>query len=149
MSTSHKTLDHVRTYHAELTGIRRDLHANPELGLDTPRTADLVARQLESWGIEVHRGVGGHGVVGVLRSGNDLRSIGLRADMDALPIAESTGRMDRGRSPSSWRCSRKISTASRSKLRSSPSSQRANRLRLRRYERWVESVNLLSSILRA
>src|SRR5215470_2046537 len=91
MSTSSKTLDRVRTYHAELTGIRRDLHANPELGLDTPRTADLVARQLESWGIEVHRGVGGHGVVGVLRASNDLRSIGLRADMDALPIAESTG----------------------------------------------------------
>lgn len=81
----------VRGYHAELTGIRRDIHANPELGLETHRTADLVARLLESWGIEVHRMVEGAGVVGVLRSGNGLKRIGLRADMDALPIHEATG----------------------------------------------------------
>ena len=83
--------ERLRTYHAELTGIRRDLHANPELGLDTHRTADVVAGLLTSWGIEVHRLVDGAGIVGVLRSGNGPRSVGLRADMDALPIHEQTG----------------------------------------------------------
>ena len=63
-------IDQIRRYHAELTAIRQDIHANPELGLEEHRTADLVARKLEEWGIEVHRGVGGTGVVGVLRSGN-------------------------------------------------------------------------------
>jgi hippurate hydrolase len=82
-------LDRVRAYHAELTDIRRDIHANPELGLEEHRTADLVARTLEKWGIEVHRGVGKTGVVGILRNG-DGPSIGLRADMDALPIEEQT-----------------------------------------------------------
>ena len=91
MSLHSATLDCLRAHHAELTAIRRDLHANPELGLATHRTAEIVARQLEGWGIEVHRNVGGSGVVGVLRSGNDHRSIGLRADMDALPIEEKTG----------------------------------------------------------
>src|SRR5262245_65343311 len=84
------TLERVRSYHADLTGIRRDFHAHPELGLETRRTADIVAELLKSWGIEVHRLVDGAGVVGVLRSGNGLRSIGLRADMDALPIHERT-----------------------------------------------------------
>src|SRR5262245_14755970 len=85
------TLARLRSHHAELTGIRRDIHAHPELGLETHRTADTVARLLKSWGIEVHRMVNGAGVVGVLRSGNGPRSIGLRADMDALPIHERTG----------------------------------------------------------
>jgi amidohydrolase len=85
------TLERVRTYHGDLTGIRRDIHAHPELGLATHRTADVVAQLLKSWGIEVHRLVDGAGVVGVLRSGNGQRSIGLRADMDALPIHEQTG----------------------------------------------------------
>jgi hippurate hydrolase len=84
-------LERVRTYHKELTILRRDIHAHPELGLETHRTADTVARLLKSWGIEVHRMVNGAGVVGVLRSGNGPRSIGLRADMDALPIHERTG----------------------------------------------------------
>jgi hippurate hydrolase len=84
-------LDHVRRDHEELVAIRRDIHANPELGLEEHRTADLVARKLEEWGIEVHRGVGVTGVVGVLRSGNGQASVGLRADMDALPIQEATG----------------------------------------------------------
>lgn len=80
----------MRSYHADLTGIRRDIHSHPELGLETRRTADLVAQLLKSWGIEVHRMVYGAGVVGVLRSGNGPLSIGLRADMDALPIHERT-----------------------------------------------------------
>jgi amidohydrolase len=83
-------LDAVRRYHPELTAIRHDIHAHPELGLEEHRTAELVARKLEEWGIEVHRGVGGTGVVGVLRAGNGHGRIGLRADMDALPIEEAT-----------------------------------------------------------
>ncbi|MDI3309149.1 MAG: M20 aminoacylase family protein [Acetobacteraceae bacterium] len=82
-------LDHIRRFHEELTAIRRDIHAHPELGLEEHRTAELVARKLEEWGIEVHRGIGGTGVVGVLRAGNGDRSIGLRADIDALPIEEA------------------------------------------------------------
>jgi amidohydrolase len=81
-------IDQIRRYHAELTDIRHDIHAHPELGLEEHRTADLVARKLEEWGIEVHRNVGATGVVGVLRSGNGEATIGLRADMDALPIIE-------------------------------------------------------------
>ncbi len=82
-------LNHIRGFHNELTNIRRDIHANPELGLEEYRTADLVAAKLEAWGIEVHRGIGGTGVVGVLRNGNGQQAIGLRADMDALPMQEA------------------------------------------------------------
>jgi len=81
-------LDAIRRHHADLTAIRHDLHAHPELGMTEHRTAEIVARQLESYGVEVHRGVGGTGVVGVLRNGRGNRAIGLRADMDALPIDE-------------------------------------------------------------
>ena len=83
-------LDLARSYQAELTAIRRDIHAHPEIGMEEHRTADLVARKLEEWGIEVHRGVGKTGVVGVLRNGNGQAAVGLRADMDALPILEAT-----------------------------------------------------------
>jgi len=83
-------LDAIRRHHPELTAIRRDIHAHPELGLEEHRTAELVAAKLQEWGIEVHRGVGTTGVVGVLRSGNGHGRIGLRADMDALPIKEAT-----------------------------------------------------------
>jgi len=92
-------IDQIRRFHAELTEIRRDIHANPELGLEEHRTADLVARKLAEWGIEVHRGVGGTGVVGVLRSGNGEAAIGLRADMDALPIEEANDIAYRSRNP--------------------------------------------------
>jgi hippurate hydrolase len=91
--------ERVRSYHADLTGIRRDIHSHPELGLETRRTADLVAQLLKSWGIEVHRMVDGAGVVGVLRSGNGPLSIGLRADMDALPIHERTNAAYRSSTP--------------------------------------------------
>src|SRR5256885_2371534 len=84
-----KPIDCIKSYHANLTERRRDFHAHPELGFDEHRTSDIVARQLEALGIEVHRGVGKTGVVGVLRHGNGPVSIGLRADMDALPILES------------------------------------------------------------
>ena len=70
----------------ELTDWRRDIHAHPELGFDENRTSDFVARKLEEFGIQVHRGIGKTGVVGVLKVGNETKSVGLRADMDALPI---------------------------------------------------------------
>jgi hippurate hydrolase len=84
--------DAIRAYHDELTAIRRDIHAHPEIGFTEHRTSDIVAAKLKEWGIEVHRNVGGTGVVGVLRKGNGQGSIGLRADMDALPIVEATGK---------------------------------------------------------
>ena len=72
-----------------MTEWRRDIHAHPELGFEEKRTSDLVAERLEKFGIEVHRGIGKTGVVGRLRIGNSPRSIGLRADMDCLPILEA------------------------------------------------------------
>jgi amidohydrolase len=81
----------IRAFHDELTAIRRDIHAHPELGFEETRTSDLVAAKLAEWGIEVHRDVGRTGLVGVLRRGNGQATIGLRADMDALPIIEATG----------------------------------------------------------
>lgn len=73
---------------AELQSLRRDIHAHPELRYEEQRTADLVVRMLTEWGIEIHRGLGKTGVVGTLRAGASTRAIGLRADMDALPIQE-------------------------------------------------------------
>lgn len=81
-------IDIVRPAHLRLKAFRRDLHANPELAFEEHRTADRVASQLEAAGVEVHRGLGGTGVVGVIKGGKGLRAIGLRADMDALPITE-------------------------------------------------------------
>jgi hippurate hydrolase len=75
----------------EFIQLRRDIHRHPELAFEEHRTADLVAAKLESWGYAVHRGLGGTGVVGTLRRGQGKRSLGLRADMDALPIQEETG----------------------------------------------------------
>lgn len=80
----------IAGWQAELTAIRRDIHAHPELGFEEFRTSALIAEKLGEWGIEVHTGIGGTGVVGVLRSGRPGRSIGLRADMDALPMDEET-----------------------------------------------------------
>ncbi len=71
-----------------ITAIRRDIHAHPELCCQEERTAEVVAQALQSWGIEVHRGLGTTGVVGTIRHGSSSRSIGLRADMDALPMTE-------------------------------------------------------------
>jgi amidohydrolase len=85
-------LDRITSFHEDLIAIRRDFHAHPEIGFTEHRTSDIVAALLASWGIEVHRGIGGTGVVGVLRNGNSHRAVGLRADMDALPIHETTGK---------------------------------------------------------
>ena len=73
----------------EMTAWRRDLHAHPELGFEEVRTSAIVAEKLASWGIEVHRGLAKTGVIGTLRSGTAGRSIGLRADMDALDVHET------------------------------------------------------------
>ena len=75
----------------EIAGWRQDIHAHPELGFEERRTSALVAEKLAAWGIEVTRGIAGTGLVGTLRSGASGRSIGLRADMDALPMAENNG----------------------------------------------------------
>jgi amidohydrolase len=73
---------------AELSQIRRDIHAHPELGFEEERTAEIVAAKLKEYGCEVHRGLATTGVVGTIRRGNSLRAIGLRADMDCLPMQE-------------------------------------------------------------
>jgi len=71
--------------------LRRDIHAHPELGLKEFRTSELIANKLIGWGYEVTRGLAGTGLVGQLRRGSGARRLGLRADMDALPIQETTG----------------------------------------------------------
>ncbi len=84
-------LEMLRLYHAELVHIRRDIHANPELGFEETRTSQLVADKLGEWGIEVHRGLAKTGVVGVIKGNKSSsgRAIGLRADMDCLPMHET------------------------------------------------------------
>ena len=83
-----KTLDEIERAHADLTALRRDIHAHPELAFQETRTSNLVAERLRSLGLEVHTGLGKTGVVGVLKSGNSGKTVGLRADMDALPMPE-------------------------------------------------------------
>lgn len=79
----------IAEFHDDMTAWRREIHSYPELCYEEERTASLVARQLASWGIEVHTGLAKTGVVGVLRGqGASKRSVGLRADMDALPLNE-------------------------------------------------------------
>ncbi|MBK9362246.1 MAG: amidohydrolase [Rubrivivax sp.] len=85
-------LDEIRAHEDEMVAIRRQIHSNPELAYEEHATADLVADRLHRWGYEVHRGLGGTGVVGTLKAGTSTRRIGLRADMDALPIVETSGR---------------------------------------------------------
>ena len=80
----------IKASEDEMIAIRHYLHANPELSLEEFKTSELVAKQLESWGYKVTRGIGTTGVVGSLKKGDSNKSIGLRADMDALPIFEET-----------------------------------------------------------
>ncbi len=87
----------IAEFHDDLTNWRREIHAHPELGFEEHRTSDLVAQKLVEFGYEVHRGVGRTGVVGRLSAGRSPRSIGLRADMDALPIEEATNLAYRSR----------------------------------------------------
>ena len=71
-----------------IQSLRRDIHAHPELGYQEVRTSELIAATLSDWGIPVHRGLGGTGLVGVVSNGNASRAVGLRADIDALPVTE-------------------------------------------------------------
>ena len=84
-------LERLGAHADEFTALRRDIHRHPELGFEEFRTSDLVAERLTSWGYRVERGLGGTGVAGQLTRGNGRRRLGLRADMDALPIMEATG----------------------------------------------------------
>jgi hippurate hydrolase len=81
-------INRIAAFHDDMTAWRRDLHAHPETAFEEQRTAALVAQKLRAWGVEVHEGLAKTGVVGTLRCGSGARSIGLRADMDALPMEE-------------------------------------------------------------
>ncbi|MEN3364869.1 MAG: hypothetical protein V7606_2143 [Burkholderiales bacterium] len=83
-----KLIDPIIQFHSELRQIRRDIHAHPELCFEERRTSDVIAGKLTEWGIPVMRGMGGTGVVGVIKNGDSKRAVGLRADMDALPVQE-------------------------------------------------------------
>ena len=90
MSTD-QVMEAIRANADEFIQLRRDIHHNPELSFKEHRTSDLVAERLQSWGYQVERGLGGTGLVGQLKRGSGKRTLGLRADMDALPIKEATG----------------------------------------------------------
>src|SRR5438128_3066738 len=83
-------IDRIRPFHEELRAIRHDLHRHPELGFEENYTSDVVAHQLTALGIEHHRGIAKTGIVGVIRGArhDSGRAVGLRADMDALPMHE-------------------------------------------------------------
>ncbi|HVZ06351.1 M20 aminoacylase family protein [Rhodopila sp.] len=85
-------INRITSFHEEMTGWRQDLHAHPELSMHESRTAAMVKEKLEAFGVdEIITGMAKHGVVGVIRAGTSDRAIGLRADMDALPMQEETG----------------------------------------------------------
>jgi amidohydrolase len=84
-------LARIKELAVEMSDVRRDLHRHPELAYGEKRTAGVVAKLLREWGIEVHEGIGKTGVVGVITGGSGGKAIGLRADMDALPIQETSG----------------------------------------------------------
>ncbi|MCH4022354.1 MAG: M20 family metallopeptidase [Acetobacter sp.] len=88
---NHAIVTALKETQPRFVAIRHDIHSHPELGLQEHRTAELVIEKLHEWGIEVYKNIGKTGVVGVLRRGNSNRSIGLRADMDALPLQEDSG----------------------------------------------------------
>jgi len=83
-----KLIDPITLCQSELQQIRRDIHAHPELCFEEQRTADIVAKKLTEWDIPIVRGLGITGVIGIIKSGSSKRAIGLRADMDALPVKE-------------------------------------------------------------
>jgi hippurate hydrolase len=83
-----KVIEEILAQAHSLAAVRRDIHAHPELCFQERRTADVVAQQLTAWGIPIHRGMGTTGVVGIIKGGDSPRAMGLRADMDALPMQE-------------------------------------------------------------
>jgi len=93
-------IERIRRMHAELTALRHDLHAHPELAFEESRTSALVAEKLAGWGIEVHRGLAKTGVVGVIPGRKASgKAVGLRADMDCLPVEEANGFAHKSRHP--------------------------------------------------
>lgn len=94
-----KLMEPILAFQAELQEIRRDLHAHPELCYEEQRTADVVAARLTEWGIPIVRGLGVTGVVGIIKNGSSPRAIGLRADMDALPMQETNAFAHASRHP--------------------------------------------------
>ena len=82
------TIESIAAHADDMTALRRDLHAHPELCFREQRTSDLIAQQLTEWGIPIHRGLGKTGVVAILKNGRSTRALGLRADIDALPMSE-------------------------------------------------------------
>jgi len=88
MELAMKIIESILADSASISHIRREIHSYPELCFEEVRTSELVAKKLEDWGIPYFRGMGTTGVVGVIKSGNSSRAIGLRADMDALPMQE-------------------------------------------------------------
>lgn len=88
MTRSSTILDKLAPYRPIFTALRHELHTYPELAYEEQRTAALITQELESYGLEIHSGLAGTGVVGVLYNGSSTRTIGLRADMDALPLTE-------------------------------------------------------------
>lgn len=84
-------IDEILHHEAEMIAIRQDFHAHPELGFEEHRTSSKIVQLLQGWGYNVHRGLGVTGVVGSLKVGNSPRHLGLRADMDALPMQEYSG----------------------------------------------------------
>lgn len=91
--------DIIAEYASELIALRHDLHAHPELAFEEERTSDTVARLLTAWGYRIHRRLGRTGIVGTLSNGTGRSKLGLRADMDALPITEATGLSYASRNP--------------------------------------------------
>ena len=83
-----RLIDSILTDAPAMATLRRDLHAHPELCFEERRTSDVIAQQLTAWGIPIHRGMGTTGVVAILKHGTSDRAVGLRADMDALPMTE-------------------------------------------------------------
>lgn len=81
-------IEDIAAQAATLRALRRDIHRHPELGFREQRTSELIAQRLQEWNIPIHRGLGKTGVVGIIRNGNSPRAVGLRADIDALPVTE-------------------------------------------------------------
>lgn len=90
-SQTSSMLSSIRAVAPEFVELRRKIHSHPELAFEEHQTSELVAGKLASWGYQVHRGLGKTGVVGTLKKGSGAKKIGIRADMDALPIDEKTG----------------------------------------------------------
>lgn len=87
-----KIIDAVKKYEQEFTEIRHQLHRQPEIGFEETQTSDFIAEKLQSWGYEVYRGLAKTGIIGTLKQGNGTKVIGLRSDIDALPIIEASGK---------------------------------------------------------